>query len=158
MAKKAVSDSTVLIFLSNINRLELLWNVYDEVIIPNHVKEEVLVKDETGLLKKALLKVTIKDPKNKKDFKLGKGESESIQLCLEEGIKDFLSDDKRARSVAKLLKLNRVGTIGILLWNLKRGYLKKTECSMLLEELIRKNYRISTELYAKIKGLIESIK
>ncbi|MBI4017037.1 MAG: DUF3368 domain-containing protein [Candidatus Aenigmarchaeota archaeon] len=152
--KTAVSNSTVLIFLSKLNRLDLLLNMYPAIIIPPHVKKEVLAKED-ALLQDNVSNLIVKQAKQKRNFNLGQGETEAIILCLEETA-DFLSDDKKARNVAKILKINTVGTIGILLWNLQKKLLNKTECSQLVDELIKKQYYISTELYVKIKSLIEN--
>jgi len=151
---EAVSNSTVLIFLSKINRLDLLFKKYSRVIVPQHVKEEVLAKDDTGLLNDFIARIQVKKPKTKRDLRIGAGETEAIILCIEEKIKDFLSDDKRARTVARMLKLNSTGTIGILLWNLKRKNITKKECSELVDLLIKEKYFISTELYVQIKKVI----
>ena len=123
------------------------------VIVPPKVRAEVFAKDPE-VIKNTFSTLQIKHPKKKLDLKLGEGETEAISLCLEDGISDFLSDDKRARSVAKMLKLNRIGTLGILLWNVKKGFIKKSECRELVDQLVRNNYFISTELYSKVVELL----
>lgn len=151
---KAVSNATVLIFLSKLNRLDLLWNKYGEILIPAHVKEEILAKNEQGL-KDALAKFNVRQPKNKRELNIGQGETEAILLCKEEKITDFLSDDKRARSTARMLNLNTIGTIGILLWNLDHKRISNKQFAELFDELIKKKYYISTELYLQIKNITE---
>ena|SRR3989338_8763099 len=151
---KAISNATVLIFLAKLNRFDLLWKRYDEIFIPSKVREEILSKEDP-VLKEVIERFKIKDPKKKRDLNLGSGETDSILLCKEERISDFLSDDKRARSVARILKINTIGTLGILLWNLQKGYLTKQECKDLVEQLMRNHYYISTSLYATTLKLIE---
>ena len=43
-----VSDSTTLIILADLNRFELLTNLFDEIIIPKIVYQETNAKQRSG--------------------------------------------------------------------------------------------------------------
>ncbi|MBD3195114.1 MAG: hypothetical protein GF317_08675 [Candidatus Lokiarchaeota archaeon] len=55
------------------------------------------------------------------DLPLGKGETESINTCLEYDNALLLIDEKKGRNLAKSLNINTLGTLGILLLIKKSG-------------------------------------
>lgn len=158
--EKVISNATVPILFSKLGRFDLLKNIFNLVFIPQAVKREILEKKEKSgeilLLENELrdyLKVI--EIKRKKDLPLGGGESEATSLCLEKNIKIFLSDDKKAREIARAFGLETMGSLGILLKNLQNKKITKKEFLELLEKLLSKSYYISTELYNRILGLSE---
>jgi predicted nucleic acid-binding protein len=46
-----VSDADVLIHLSKLEKLPLLQSLYKEIAIPDHVKSEILIKEDIQLQK-----------------------------------------------------------------------------------------------------------
>ena len=48
-----------------------------------------------------------------------------------------------------------MGTIGIILANLKNGSISKNEARSLVNKLIDHSYYISTDAYVKVIGIIE---
>jgi hypothetical protein len=89
---------------------------------------------------------TLKELIERLGEKLGKGESEVIALSLEEKSVAVL-DDYVARKTARELGLKVKGTLGILIDAKKEGKIK--ELKPLLDELIKKDFRISKKLYEK---------
>src|SRR3989344_898010 len=119
---KVVSNASPLIFLAKIERLDLLSGY--EVIIPLQVYEEVLKgldnKDDAHKIKILVERNIIKTEETKivrelLDSNLGDGEKAAISLAISKNIKHILLDEKKARSAAKLNKLEPLGTLGILL-------------------------------------------
>lgn len=88
--------------------------------------------------------------KRRRDFGLDQGENSALSLGSELQEKLFLSDDKGARKVARILGMSVLGTVGVLLLNLKKGKLQKEEVLSILEELIKNGYYLSTELYGEL--------
>ncbi|WP_258083772.1 DUF3368 domain-containing protein [Thermococcus thermotolerans] len=133
-----VSNTSPLIGLSNIGKLEILRELFGEVFVPPAVVREfgetlpewVVVKHPGDRpLVTALSKL------------LGDDESEAMALALELGADFLILDDLKARKIAKELGINVIGTAGILLLAKKRGVVE--EVKPLLRELVEKGFRIA---------------
>ncbi|MHA1577723.1 MAG: DUF3368 domain-containing protein [Candidatus Thorarchaeota archaeon] len=162
-------NSSPLIYLGKIGLLELLPNIFDQVITSKIVKKEVLIKAEpefTILLSAFNSWLKIKQPENKKlvsnlmATQIHRGEAEVIAIAKQLsdlGKKNIIIiDDLAARDIARTLGLNITGTIGVLVraQKLKLRSLKQTKQSMndLVEET---DFRISVDLYSKILSYLE---
>jgi uncharacterized protein len=113
-----VTDSTCLIGLERINRLDLLPALFDVVWIPPEVEREfgasydwlqVEAPTDTALVN--ALKLMVDD-----------GEAEAIALAGEKQLK-IIVDDRQARAVAKRLGLSVIGTVGCFLRAKQAGIL-----------------------------------
>ena len=157
---EAITNSTVLIFLSKINNLKLL-NVYSPLMTTSEVKKEVLEGKTIPETEKTILeqyfknKIIIKNVSTSTPRGLGTGESSAINLCTTTKINIFLSDDKKARTTATLLHLTPIGTIGVLLLNLQKGKITKQEALTILDALVQTTYYISASVYSKVRATIE---
>lgn len=154
--QKVVSDSSPLIHLAKIGRLNLLKSFFGEVIVPEAVHKECVVEgksreDSKRIGKAGWIKVfRIKDEKLKRAFmmELDEGEAEAVVLALEESADLLLLDDYEARRVARSFGLKVTGTIGILL---RAKYDGKVECLKdEIDKLMRTGFWISMDLYEKI--------
>jgi len=140
---KIVCDSTVLISLSSIGKLNLLRDIFkkDQIIIPKAVWKEVV---EEGGKKKGAQQVKsskwiqVKEVEDVPLAKLlnthlDKGESEAIVLALKYPDSLLIVDEKEARDVAQSLNLKFIGTLGVLLKAKQKGYIQsiKTELALL---------------------------
>ena len=141
---RIVVDTSVLIALSNIGRLELLRSLFDDVIVPRAVVEEygeplpewiktVEVKDEQ------LVRLLLEN--------LHRGEAEVIALALEENADIVALDDKKARNMAKRIGLNVIGTIGVLILAKKQGIIDNIEAE--ISRLVETSFRLSQNVVAK---------
>ncbi|MBW2974106.1 DUF3368 domain-containing protein [Candidatus Woesearchaeota archaeon] len=158
-----VSNSTVLINLIKIGKVDLIKNIYKNITITGVIRKEVTREDE---LYKNEIRVfnelagsfiIIKNPANLKDFGLHKGENSCLSLCKEIDDITFLSDDKNARKAADFLGIRVIGTLGILVSNLKKKKLNKKEFFTILRKLIDKGFYISTELFAAVEEYVNKI-
>jgi predicted nucleic acid-binding protein len=105
-----VADTSVLIGFDKIGKLDLLYSLFDSVLIPPAVNKE---------FGNTTSQITITSPTDKAlvttlSLMLGDGESEAIALASELKA-DILLDDKKARSIAQELGLKTIGTIGVLI-------------------------------------------
>lgn len=80
MDKIIISDTSCLIALSKIEKLDLLKDLYQEIIITNDVYQEF-----GGYLPDWIIITEVKDKQKQRDLeeRLDKGESSSIALALE---------------------------------------------------------------------------
>lgn len=139
MKEPIVIDSTCLIGLERIGKLDILPKMLEPIAIPNEVFLEfgntfiwLKVENPTNLSLLNALKLTVDD-----------GEAEAIALALEKNCK-LLSDDKQARSIAKKLGLQVIGTIGVLIRAKQTGLINLLK--PILDDLENNGFRMSESL------------
>ena len=148
---KVIVNATPIIALSGINQLDLLNKLFDEVIIPYAVYEEVVIKGakKTGainLQNANWIKIErVTSPKTINPLLLGldQGELEVIQLGLLINPDYVIIDEKLGRKIAQAMGLSVKGTLGILLAGFYAGYLSKQETLDLSQQLVNHGIRLS---------------
>ena len=120
--RKVVVNSTPLIALGRIGRLDLLKQLYQEIIIPDAVFLEVTAKDDQvcNAVKQSLTWIKVSSISKDADkrmyrARLHDGEVEVMILAQEINADLVIIDDKAARKTAEYLDLPLTGTIGVLL-------------------------------------------
>lgn len=151
---KIVSNTTPIVSLLKLNRLELLQNIYNQISIPTAVYNEI----EAGKAKayyKDLSEIDwiniieIQDKQAVKYFlDLDAGEAEAIVLATELNADLIILDEKLGRFHAKHADLKVTGTIGILIKAKSEGLIEKLK--PLLNELTDKEVWISEKLKREI--------
>jgi predicted nucleic acid-binding protein len=151
---KIVSNTTPIISLLKLNRLELLKKFYKQIQIPTAVYSEI----EAGKAKryyKDLSRIDwiniieIQDKQAVKYFlDLDTGEAEAIVLATEINADLIILDEKLGRFHAKHADLKVTGTIGILIRAKSEGLIE--ELKPLLDELTDKEVWISEKLKTEI--------
>jgi len=122
---KVISDSSSLIALSKIGKLNLLNKIFGEVIIPNAVEKEVYREKSPPKWIK-VSSVTQRLASHILESSLGPGESEAICLSKEVNVDILLLAKEK-----KLIEL----------------------VEPLMEELMKRGFRISDELYEDVLDL-----
>ena len=153
---KVVSDSTVLIGLAKIGKLELLEKIYGEIFIPNAVFTEVVSrgKGRPGVREvgsaKWRRKKTVSDSRTVEMFvaELGIGEAEVLVLGKEINADWFLLDDPKARNMAMSAGFHLIGLAGVLLLAEQLGLIPSLR--PLLDELESKNFRLGAKVRKEI--------
>ena len=137
MTVKAVTNSTCLIGLERIERLDILPQVFDTVFAPPAVAKEVRTSlDWLRVQAVANPSVTIA-----LRTQMDEGEAEAIALALELENVLLILDDKKARRVAQQMGMKVIGTVGMLLRAKRQGVI--AEVKPLLLKLTEANFRIS---------------
>lgn len=155
---KAILDSSCIIILSQIERMDILKMLFSEISIPKAVFDEYMVKasaeDKKRLKEIGIKIVDVKDTLAVMTMQtnLGKGESECVVLAKEIDADFVVLDDKYARKVAELLGLNVVGTLGIVVTAHKKG---KIEAKPIIDKMRKKSFWIDDTLYKRIMREIE---
>ncbi|MFO7992013.1 MAG: DUF3368 domain-containing protein [Thermoplasmata archaeon] len=155
----AVSNSSPLIHLSKIGLLEILNELFDEVLIPEAVYEECVVeggdrKDSRDIENAEWIYVKQIKRENihlKTAFfkDVDEGESEAIVLAIQESADIILLDEYDARELARNHDLQITGVIGLLLKAAKLNKLK--DPIEHLDTLRDSGFWISDELYEKVR-------
>lgn len=157
---KAVCNSSPIIGLSIIKKLDLLWEIFDEVYITEEVYKEVTINEKIRKIgSKELIEavknnhIKIYGVKNKLLVeqlygRLHRGELEVMVAAKELKIKRVIIDDRSARHFAETMLLRSIGLMGILL--LAKEYKKIESVKEYLDILIEKGFRMSVKLYNQI--------
>ena len=128
---KAVANSSVLIALSVVGQLDLLHRRFpDGILVPRSVWREVVEtgKGQAGSREVASSSwISVCDVKDQDlvavlRMSLDEGEAEAIALCREQPVTLVLLDEKDARRAARRLGLSVLGTVGILIWAKRAGW------------------------------------
>lgn len=146
-----VSDTSPVVCLSHLNKLKLLEELFEQVLIPGSVYDELF---DSKIIKKDFLQINpffkIKSPVNrnlvnKLKKQLDIGESEAIALSIEEKPEFLLIDESLGREIALLYHLSIKGTLGILLLAKERSLID--EIKPLINKLqMEINFRINPSL------------
>jgi predicted nucleic acid-binding protein len=154
---KVVSNTTPIISLLKIGKLEILKDLYKEIYIPQEVFSEIEAgkhkKYYLNLLELEWIKIEqIQDRKSIAYFlDLDKGEAEAIILATESEADLILLDESLGRFHAKHAGLRVTGTIGILVKAKKQGLI--SELKPLILELKEKGVWLSESLIERILQL-----
>jgi predicted nucleic acid-binding protein len=145
-----ISNSSPLIALSQIGRLDLLGQLYHKVLIPPAVAEEV---QPTLARLPGWMEVKPLELPRRPDVvssSIGPGEHEVISLGLELGAVRLILDERPARRLAASLGLAVIGTVGLLLAGKDRGLLPKLKPE--LDRLLAARFFMDQELYDRVIG------
>lgn len=150
--RRVIVNSTPLIVLSHIGKLDLLRQLYREIVIPQAVYDEVTQKRDIAQTalesSRSWIKVIgIKDADKYTMYKakLHAGEVETMILAQEEPRADLvIVDDNSAKKTAKFLGLSVTGTIGVLLKAKRLGYIDAV--APLLEKMRENGFYVSEEV------------
>lgn len=155
-----VSDTTPIIFLIKADHLELLEQLFQEVLVPEAVYQELTsnttFEQESETVKNCpFIRITKVDNLQsvtifRKVTGLDAGESEAIVLADERHASLLLMDEHKGRSVAKQMGLAITGTIGILLQAYDEKLLSKAETELCLQKMKECGIRISQALYGLV--------
>ena len=154
-----VCNSSPIIALSIIGKLDLLWElfnvyiareVYNEIVNNNNLKGFGKNELEEAVNKKHIKIYDLHDKEiiNKLFGHFHKGELETIFVAKELGTKVVLIDEKSARTFAESLLLKPLGVLGILERAKELSIIDKVK--PFLDILRYNNFRISNSLYERL--------
>ena len=153
---RVVCNTSPLILLAKIRRLDLLAQLYDEVIIPESVLDEAGAKPDEEIAeiqtllqgRKFQLRKAAKGILDMLPLDLGIGEREAIALALETEADFIILDDQQARRVARGRGLPVTGTVGVLIESREKEVILSLRQE--LDRLIEAGMWISEIFYHRI--------
>ena len=153
-----VSNSTPLIHLAAMDRLELLPQLFGEIVIANEVYEEVVLKgaNRPGASGVQSAKWIKRRAVNNRlactilQNSLGAGESATIVLALELEADLTILDDQLARLQARARSIKITGTVGLLLMAAVRNIVHFQQA---LDDLLATGFRLSAVEYQRVINL-----
>lgn len=154
---KVICNTSPIIGLISISRLSLLWKLFEQVIIPQAVYEELCAdtdnhKEEIQEIDACIRqgKIRLYRVENSQAVKAMYGKLHYGELEVIVGAKELkltlaIIDEISARKMAAEFLIDTIGIIGILLLAKKKGIIKEIRPDM--ESLRKKGYRISDRLF-----------
>lgn len=158
-----VVNSTPLIALSLIGQLDLLPALFDEILIPASVYEEVVLhgRGRPGAREIAQAEwLTVRNletasPLPPELLGLDQGELDVILLAQEVKADWVLIDEKLARKIARAMGLQIKGTLGVLLLAHRVGHISREEGLEAVQELAESSVRLSAKLVRWFETQVE---
>ena len=160
---EVVSNSSPLIHLAKIGKLELLESIFGVVTIPGAVYDECVAqgggREEAKDIENAswlrVEKATNQNLVTLLRSELDRGEAEAIALALERDAALVLLDDAEGREKARLYDLPITGTVGLLLRAKREGLLGSFDDTLL--KLRQSGFWMSDSLVERLKSEAEAL-
>ena len=152
-----VSNTSPITNLAAVGQLDLLRQLYERVIIPQAVYDELTVSggSQPGATEVRTLKwIETKQVTNRAlvaalQMELDDGEAEAIALAKELAADLLLLDERRGRAVTTRLDLRFVGLLGVLIEAKHKGCISAVKPA--LDDLVAKaGFWVSQQLYARV--------
>ncbi len=150
---KVIVNSTPIIVLCGIGKLDVLRELYGEITIPTAVYREVTAMEDSACMqvRKADGWIHIESIRDSTEMKMYKaklhaGEVEVMILAQEQKADLVIIDDNAAKKTAKYLGLTVTGTLGILLKAKRKGLVSRVD--VLLDEMKRNGFYLDSRLEA----------
>jgi predicted nucleic acid-binding protein len=154
-----VSNAGPLIALAKISQLPLLQALFEELVIPEEVHREIVVRGKGKPGAEMVARAEWIKVKRVSELgvailatELDLGEAEAIILAKELNAELLLLDEKIPRELAKSLGLKVAGTLAIIHAGLQRGLLEG-ELGEFIQQLKRKGVWLSEEVVEEARQL-----
>jgi predicted nucleic acid-binding protein len=150
-----VADTTPLLYLSRIGRLEIVHSVHQEVIVPSTVWHELVVARPSAPGIEALCAspwIRVNDDAERAGIdvalaaSLDRGEAAAITLAELLCADTLLIDERKGRDIARRRGLRIQGTLGLLVVARRAGAFASLR--EILDDLGREGFRVSAPLVA----------
>lgn len=136
-----LSDTSCLILLDKIGRLDLLQKLFGQIVVTQIIAGEfgrelpewILIRNPVEQRNQQILEAI-----------LDKGEASAIALAMEQEACLLIMDESRGRRWATKLDIEITGTLGVLAQAKKNGYIPFLK--PLLDEIGQTNFRLSERL------------
>ena len=159
-----VSDTSPILSLTLIGQLDLLREIYGSIVIPEAVRQELMVTNHSGTREVAqadwiITRPTRAAPRSGASVdpdvvvklllrEVDRGEAEAIGLAVQLTADVLLIDERKARKLAQYLELNVVGLLDVL-HEAKQRQLIPLIKPVLDDLLAHARFRLSRKLYQR---------
>ena len=152
-----VSNTSPILNLAKIGQIDLLQKLYETVLIPTAVYDELLDPRAGESIIKAVQSANwlevqvVQNQQLVGDLRniLNLGEAEAIALAIEVNANRLLIDERLGREAAVVRGLRITGVFGILLIAKQKGLI--TAVKPAIDDLITQaNFRVSSQLYTNV--------
>lgn len=144
-----VSDTSPLNYLILIGQVDLLRELFGEVVVPPSVRDELSHQGAPAAVSNWIMApppwLRIESPRNPLVLDLDKGEMDAISLAVEIGATALLIDERKGRNKAHELGITTLGIITLLEVAAAEGMVNLQDCFAKLQQT---NFRVSPQLMA----------
>ncbi|MFM7449066.1 MAG: DUF3368 domain-containing protein [Leptolyngbyaceae cyanobacterium] len=159
MARRWVINASPIISLTKIDRIHLLNELCDEIVIPQGVADEISLGgyadsavtwlQQTG---QAFIQAVPAIDSRVANWDLGLGESHVLSWVIHHPVYEAIIDDLAARKASKILHIPVRGTLAIIVLAKQMGYISSAQQD--LENLVRVGLRISPAVLNQALALV----
>ena len=160
MPELIISNTSPLFYLYRLRRLDVLQKLYQRLVVPEAVRDELDVgrlqgEDAPDVSVYDWIEVrSVRVPSVIKFITdLGPGEAQVLALALESPDSLVILDDGFARAVAGAQNIRLTGTAGVLLRAKQEGYIERVTPA--LEQLLQLGFRLGETTRTAILSLAE---
>lgn len=159
--KVIVSDITSLIALEGLQSIELLCAVFESILIPQAVLNELsvgspdIIKIINAIGCIEIIRLEPSEQLSSLQLILDPSEAEAITLALERQF-PILIDERKDRTIALQKNLTVTGFAGLLLLVVKRNVLPPATAQSLLDQAIHNGFRMSDKLYRQVSAAYQA--
>lgn len=159
--KVIVSDTTSLIALEGLQSIELLCAVFESILIPQAVLNELsagspdIIKTINAAGCIEIIRLEPSEQLASLQLVLDPGEAEAITLALERQL-PILIDERKGRAIAIQKNLTVTGFAGLLLLAVRKNVLIPLTAQSMLDQAIVNGFRISDKLYRQASTAISA--
>jgi len=160
---EVVCNASPLISLSKLGRVDILHIVFDKILVPEEVWQEVVIRGKQDFPTEAsrvedacaqgwLRCMSCDLPTTSRTGmypELDRGEAEVILLAKQQNVSTVLIDDAAGRKVAESLGLKVRGTLFILAEACRRRKISTSDAEDILNRLVHAGFRLGPEVYAE---------
>lgn len=158
--RQVVSDTGPILHLHEVGALDLLQKV-GQIAVPPTVAAEL----ERLIPNTRPPWIGIQEPSDgATDWRewveadvLDPGEAQALSLALDSGATWFLTDDTAARLIAKRLKVEVHGSLGVVLWLAAMRHLSGEAAIAILEDLFRSSLWVSSRVQLESRRALDRI-
>ncbi|MCK5720667.1 MAG: hypothetical protein KAH84_12080 [Thiomargarita sp.] len=157
-----VSDTMTLIVLERLDALSMLCLLFNRILIPQAVMDELLEgnSDINELIQLAgcydVVSVNTSERLLELYQWLDRGEAEAIELAFTRQL-PLIIDERKGRKIARQKNLSVIGLAGLIVLIAKRQYKTPKAAMELLEQVISTGFRLSDKLYQQVKEELSKI-
>lgn len=165
--KKVIADASILIHLSAIGKFYLLRELFQGVIIPEEVYDEVVIEgwglsgslETSEAIRSGFITVNQVMDKGKvkeisQRYKVSISNAEVIQLSKEMNVKVVLADEEEVREAAEVAGFKVRGCLGILMEAVKNEVLSSQQAILDVDNLVESGYRVSDDIIRTVKDAL----
>ncbi|MFB6209218.1 MAG: DUF3368 domain-containing protein [Candidatus Nanohaloarchaea archaeon] len=157
---KAVADATVLIYLAKLDRLEVLLDEFERILVPEKVEEEVIdggrkagredyLKIDSFMENDEVELNEAEIPEKAERLGMEPGERSVLSLALNMDVNVVLVDESSVREAAKSLDLEPRGTLYLLLKLVRRGEIDFEGFLDIMDRLTESGFYLDERVYSK---------
>ena len=161
MPELVISNTSPLFYLRSLRRLDVLQRLYQRLVVPEAVRDELHVgrlrgEDAPDVTAYDWIEVRVVQVPDviKLITELGAGEAQVLALALKTSDSLVILDDGFARAIASARDIRLTGTAGVLLRAKQEGYIESV--APLLDQLIQLGFWLNEVTRAAIVRLAEA--